>query len=191
MNKILSAWIAVGVFSLGLALDAGAANAEPKLVWETDGFAGPESVVLDDGAGVLYLSNVNGKPNEANGKGYISKLSRDGEILEKEWVSGLNAPKGLGFRDGTLYAADINQVAEIDIKTGKVLRTHDAPGATFLNDVTVHNDGRVFISDMLDNQIWVLEDGTLSLWLDSKKLDHPNGLLAEKDRLVKIGRAHV
>lgn len=184
MDKTFSAWIAVGVFSLGLALGASSVNAEPKLVWETEGFAGPESVVLDDTAGVLYLSNVNGKPTEANGKGYISKLSRDGEILEKEWVSGLNAPKGLGLRDGTLYAADINQVAEIDIKTGKILKTHEAPGATFLNDVTVHKDGRVFVSDMLDNQIWVFEDGTLSLWLDSKELDHPNGLLAEKDRLV-------
>ena len=61
---------------------------------------------------------------------------------------------------------------------------YEAPGATFLNDVTVHKDGRVFVSDMLDNQIWVFEDGTLSLWLDSKELDHPNGLLAEKDRLV-------
>lgn len=184
MNTTSSRWIAARVFSVGLALGAGAVNAEPKLIWETDGFADPESVVLDDGAGVLYLSNVNGKPTEANGKGYISKLSRDGEILEKEWVSGLNAPKGLGLRDGTLYAADINQVAEIDIQTGKVLRTHDAPGATFLNDVAVHKDGRVFISDMLENQIWVLEDDTLSLWLDSKELDHPNGLLAEDDRLL-------
>lgn len=184
MNKNLSAWITVCVFSLGLALHSGAATAEPELVWETDGFAGPESVVLDDGAGVLYLSNVNGNPTEANGKGYISKLSPDGKILEKEWVSGLNAPKGLGLRDGILYAADIDQVAEIDVKTGKVLKTHEAPGASFLNDVAVHEDGRVFISDMLDNQIWVLEDGTLALWLDSKELDHPNGLLAEEDRLV-------
>lgn len=184
MDKTFSAWIALGIFSLGLALGAGTANAEPKLIWETDGFDGPESVVLDQGAGVLYLSNVNGKPTEANGRGYISKLSRDGEILEKEWVRGLNAPKGLGLRDGTLYAADINQVAEIDIKTGKILKTHEAPGATFLNDVAVHEDGRVFVSDMLDNQIWVLEDGTLSLWLDSSALDHPNGLLAEEDRLM-------
>lgn len=184
MSKVLSAWIAAACLSLALALTPGAASAEPKLVWETEGFAGPESVVLDDGADVLYLSNVNGNPTEANGKGYISKLSRDGKVLEKEWVSGLNAPKGLGLRDGTLYAADINQVAEIDVKTGKVVKTHEAPGATFLNDVAVHEDGRVFISDMLDNQIWVLEDGKLSLWLDSTVLDHPNGLLAEKDRLV-------
>ena len=184
MNWTSPAWIVVGVFSLGLALQASATMAEPKLVWEADGFAGPESVVLDDGAGVLYLSNVNGNPTEANGKGYISKLSLKGEILEEKWVSGLNAPKGLGLRNGTLYAADINQVAEIDIETGKVLNTHEAPGAAFLHDVAVHKDGRVFISDMLENQIWVLEDGTLSLWLDSSALDHPNGLLAEDGRLV-------
>jgi len=104
------------------------AHAEPKLIWETEGFDSPESVVLDKGAGVLYLSNVNGAPTEANGKGYVSKLSRDGQVLEKEWVRGLNGPKGLGVHDGKLYAADINQVAEIDIKTGKILKIHEAPG---------------------------------------------------------------
>lgn len=160
------------------------AHAEPKLIWETEGFDSPESVVLDKGAGVLYLSNVNGAPTEANGKGYVSKLSRDGQVLEKEWVRGLNGPKGLGVHDGKLYAADINQVAEIDIKTGKILKIHEAPGATFLNDVAVHKDGRVFVSDMLENQIWVIEDGTLSLWLETDALENPNGLLAENDRLV-------
>jgi len=184
MRKVLSSWIATSLLSLGLALVPGGARAEPKLVWESEGFAGPESVVLDDSAGVLYVSNVNGKPTEADGNGYISKLSSDGKVQVKEWVSGLNAPKGLGLQDGTLYAADINQVAEIDVKTGKVVKTHEAPGATFLNDVTVHKDGRVFISDMLDNTIWVLDDGKLSLWLDSAALDHPNGLLAEDDRRV-------
>jgi sugar lactone lactonase YvrE len=184
MDKTFSAWIAAGTFSLGLALSVGEAHAQLKLIWETDGFDGPESVVLDDGAGVLYLSNVNGSPTEANGKGYVSKLSRDGQILEKEWVRGLNAPKGLGLHNGKLYAADINQIAEIDTKTGKILKIHEAPDATFLNDVAVHEDGRVFVSDMLENQIWVLEEGRLVLWLETDALENPNGLLAEDDRLV-------
>ena len=38
MDKTFSAWIAVGVFSLGLALGASSVNAQPKLVWETEGF---------------------------------------------------------------------------------------------------------------------------------------------------------
>ena len=160
------------------------AQAEPKLIWETEGFDGPESVVLDKVAGVLYVSNVNGGPTEPNGKGYVSKLSRDGEVLEKEWVRGLNGPKGLGVHDGKLYAADINQVAEIDTKTGEILKIHEAPGATFLNDIAVHKDGRVFVSDMLENQIWIIEDGMLSLWLETEALENPNGLLAEDDRLV-------
>lgn len=184
MNKRLtgSAWIAAGVFLLALALPADDASAQPELIWETDGFDAPESVVRD--GGVLYLSNVNGSPTEANGKGYISKLSPDGDVLEKEWVGGLNAPKGLGLHDGKLYVADINEVAVIDTKTGKILKTYEAPGASFLNDVTVHEDGRVFVSDMLENQIWLLEDGKLSLWLEDDALENPNGLIAEDGRLV-------
>ena len=155
-----------------------------ELAWEAEGFDGPESVVRNDESGVLYLSNVNGKPTDADGNGYISKVSPEGEILEKEWVSGLNAPKGLAFRDSKLYVADIDEVVVVDTKTGKVLQTYKAPGAMFLNGVSIHRDGRVFVSDMLKNQIWLLNDGELSLWLETADLDHPNGVLAEDDRLL-------
>ncbi len=175
---------AAAVVAGGLVLPAGEARAELEPAWETGGVNGPESVVVDRDAGVLYLSNVNGGAVEANGKGYIAKLSPDGKILEKEWVGGLNAPKGLGLHDGKLYVADITEIAVIDTKTGKVVKTHQPPRTSFLNDVTVHKDGRVFVSDMLENQIWLLEDGKLSLWLESDALDNPNGLHAEDDRLV-------
>jgi len=177
-------WIAGSVFLIALAFGVSNARAEVTLIWEQEGFDGPESVVKDADANVLYLSNVNGGATDANGKGYISKLSPEGEIVEKEWVSGLNAPKGLALHDGKLYVADIDKVAVIDVKDGKVVETHDAPGSSFLNDVTAHKDGRVFISDMLENHIWLLEDGKLSLWLEGEELDHPNGLMAEGDRLL-------
>lgn len=180
----LTMWIAASAVLLALAFGAGTASAEPKLVWEQEGFEGPESIVKDADANVLYLSNVNGGSTDHNGEGYISKLSPDGEIVEKEWVTGLDAPKGLALHDGKLYVADIDKVAVIDVKDGKVVETHEAPGTTFLNDVTAHKDGRVFISDMLENQIWLLEDGKLSLWLEGEELDHPNGVLAEDDRLL-------
>ena len=175
--------VATATLLLALLIQPRGADAAPELAWEAQGFDGPESVVQDE-SGVLYLSNVNGKPTEADGNGYISKLSPEGEVLEKEWVSGLNAPKGLAVRDNKLYVADIDEVVVVDTKTGKILATHKAPGATFLNGVSIHKDGRVFVSDMLKNQIWLLNDGELSLWLETKDLDHPNGVLAEDDRLL-------
>ena len=172
------------VLAGGLLLGAGPLAAEPGQVWQAEGLDGPESAVLDSGEGVLYVSNVNGEPTAANGNGYISELSLNGEIQDKEWVTGLNAPKGLALHDGKLYVSDIDELAVIDTASGEITARHKAPGATFLNDVTAHEDGRVFVSDMMQNQIWKLEGDQLELWLQDEALDNPNGLLAEPDRLV-------
>jgi SMP-30/Gluconolactonase/LRE-like region len=173
-----------GVLAGGLLLAGGALAAEPQQVWQATGLDGPESAVLDSGAGVFYVSNVNGEANAADGNGYISKLSQNGEIQEKEWVTGLNAPKGLALHDGKLYVSDIDELAVIDTASGEITARHKAQGATFLNDVTAHQDGRVFVSDMMQNQIWKLEGDQFEMWLQDEELENPNGLLAEQDRLV-------
>jgi sugar lactone lactonase YvrE len=172
------------VLAGGLLVGAGAPAAEPEQVWQAEGLDGPESAVLDSGEGVLYVSNVNGEPTAANGNGYISKLSLNGEIQDKEWVTGLNAPKGLALHEGNLYVADIDVLAVIDTASGEITARHEAQGATFLNDVTAHEDGRVFVSDMMQNQIWKLEGDQFEMWLQDAALENPNGLLAEPDRLV-------
>ena len=177
-------WMMPGVFAVALFSAVSVAAAQPQLIWEAEGLDRPESVLLDAEAGLLYVSNVNGGPTDADGNGYIAKLSLEGEVLEKEWVSGLNAPKGLALHNGKLYVADITQIAVIDTQSGKILKTHEAPGSSFLNDATAHEDGRVFVSDMLENQIWLLQDGRLTLWTENEALENPNGLLAEPDRLV-------
>jgi hypothetical protein len=177
-------WLISGALAGGLVLAGGALAAEPQQVWQATGLDGPESAVLDSGAGVFYVSNVNGEANAADGNGYISKLSSNGEIQDKEWVTGLNAPKGLALHDGKLYVSDIDELAVIDTASGEITARHKAEGATFLNDVTAHQDGRVFVSDMMQNQIWKLEGDQFELWLQDDELENPNGLLAEQDRLV-------
>jgi sugar lactone lactonase YvrE len=168
----------------GLLLATAVRAAEPQPIWQAKGLDAPESAVLDERAGVIYVSNVNGDPAALDGNGYISKLSANGKILDQHWVTGLNGPKGLGLYEGKLYAADINKLVVIDTASGKIVATYDARGATFLNDVTVRDDGRVFVSDMVQNQIWVLDGPIFGLWLQSPALENPNGLLAEPDRLV-------
>jgi sugar lactone lactonase YvrE len=172
------------VLGAGLLLATGAFAAEPQPVWQAKGLDAPESALPDAGAGVIYVSNVNGNPLDVDGNGYIAKLSLQGEILDQHWVTGLNAPKGLALHDGKLYAADIDRLVEIDTASGKVVATYDAPGAVFLNDATVDAGGRVFVSDMVKNQIWMLDGDRFELWLENPALENPNGLLAEPDRLV-------
>jgi sugar lactone lactonase YvrE len=179
-RALLSSSIVAGALLAG----AGALAAEFEQAWQATGLDGPESAVVDPGAGVLYVSNVNGEANAPDGNGYISKLFLQGEVQEKEWVTGLNAPKGLALHDGNLYVSDIDELVVIDTANGEITARHEAPGATFLNDVTAHEDGRVFVSDMMQNQIWTLEGDQFEMWLQDEALEHPNGLLAEQDRLV-------
>jgi sugar lactone lactonase YvrE len=177
-------WLLSGMLAGGVLLAAGVAAAEPQQVWQATGLDGPESAVFDPGAGVLYVSNVNGDASAADGNGYIARLSLDGAILDKEWATGLNAPKGLALHDGKLYVSDIDELVVIDTASGEIVARYMAPGATFLNDVTAGEDGRVFVSDMMQNQIWMLEGDQFQMWLQDEALENPNGLLAEPDRLV-------
>ena len=161
-----------------------AVAAEPQKLWEASGFKQPESVVFDRAAGAIYVSNVNGDPMKKDGNGFISKLGPDGKVVTIEWVKGLDSPTGLALANGKLYAADVDQIAEIDIAKGEIIQRYEAPGSKFLNDLTADKTGRVYASDMVTNSIWVLDGGKLSLLMQDDALDNPNGLLAEDGRLV-------
>jgi sugar lactone lactonase YvrE len=168
----------------GSALPAHSDQKEATKLWETAGFKNPESVLFDAGASMLYVSNVNGEPTAKDGNGFISKVSPDGKVQAMEWVTGLDAPKGMAMAGGKLYAADIDKLAEIDIASGKVVKTYDAKDAKFLNDVTADSAGNIYVSDMATDTIWRLSSGTFEIFLQDKALEGPNGLLAEGDDLI-------
>jgi hypothetical protein len=75
-------------------------------------------------------------------------------------------------------------LAEIDIRAGKILKKHAIPGAGFPNDAAVSPAGDVFISDSQKNTIYRFRNGTVEVWLQSDRIPNPNGLLAERDRLI-------
>ncbi|HVD98518.1 MAG TPA: hypothetical protein VNB90_09970 [Cytophagaceae bacterium] len=152
--------------------------------WATDTtLRTPESVLFDKGRNIIYVANINGKPDGKDKNGFISKLTPDGKIETLEWVKGLDAPKGMGVFKNKLYVTDITKLVEIDIDKGKVVKTYEVPGAVFLNDVTVDTAGLVYFSDSETNKIHTLSNGKVSTWLD-KDLSKPNGLLAENNRLL-------
>jgi len=160
------------------------AASAPKLLWETKGLAQPESVVEDPATGVIYVSNINGAVMQKDGNGFISRLTADGKMLERQWVKGLNSPTGLALHDRTLYAADVDQLIEINAASGEILKRYDAKGAVFLNDVVVDDDGIVYVSDTPMNTIWRLKDGSFEPWLANDALNGPNGLLIQGKTLI-------
>lgn len=170
------------VLLLGLAGTSHAAGPEP--LWTLSGFSQPESVVFAPNQNVLYVSNINGDATAKDGNGFISKVSPDGRMIKRDWLRGLNAPKGLGYRNGLLYIADIDELLVVDTGNGRIKSRHRAAGAKFLNDVALDAGGRVYVSDMFTNTIWRLNGETLGVMLASPKLEGPNGLLVEGGKLI-------
>jgi sugar lactone lactonase YvrE len=176
--------VVVALTATLIAFSTAAAVAAPKLLWETKGLAQPESVVEDPATGVIYVSNINGAVMQKDGNGFISRLTADGKMLERQWVKGLNSPTGLALHDRTLYAADVDQLIEINAASGEILKRYDAKGAVFLNDVVVDDDGTVYVSDTPMNTIWRLKDGSFEPWLANDALNGPNGLLIQGKTLI-------
>lgn len=166
------------------------AQAQTKLekVWESfTELEVPESVIYDSENNCLYVSCIKGNPSEMDGDGYIAKLSMDGKILKKRWLSDIDAPKGMGIFEGKLYVTNISEIVEIDIVKTEVINRFKVEGAKFLNDIDVDKKGNVYVSDMMTSKIHILKNGEVSEWLSGDSVEKPNGLYVhDKDLLIGL-----
>ena len=132
------------------------------LLWETpETLITNESVLVDAATGTLYVANIEGDPVGKDGKGSISIIGTDGSIITQEWITGLNAPKGMGIANGKLYVTDIDELVEIDIATAKITKKYQVEGAQFLNDTDTY-DGKVYFTDMNTGKVHMLDGGVVS-----------------------------
>jgi sugar lactone lactonase YvrE len=167
-------------------------------VWETPTeLKTPESVIYEPNENVLFVSNIDGQPDVKDNQGFISKVSPlNGSIIELNWVTGLNAPKGMAIinnitNNTVLYVSDITDLVEIDVNSGKVVNRYNAPGSAFLNDVASDNQGHVYVSDTVTDTIYRLDtknlgdnnstnnNASLQVWLQTPELNGPNGLYVD------------
>ncbi|HEY5919740.1 MAG TPA: ATP/GTP-binding protein [Chryseolinea sp.] len=167
------------ILSLTLALSFSAAFCQTlTLKWKSDAtLLVSESVAFDSKNNVLYVSCIDGKPEEKDGKGYIGKVSPDGKVIAAQWVSGLDAPKGLGIFKDNLYVADVTKIVTINIPTGKITSSVEVPGSKFLNDIAVDSKGNVYASDTQTGKIHVLKDGKVDVFFESAEFKGVNGVL--------------
>jgi len=156
-----------------------------KLVehWRTDTILKiPESVFYDKQGEVLYVTNIV-EMSEPDGKGFISKVDLQGNIVDMEWVKGITFPKGMVKVGDKLYVSELNTVAEIDIPTARIVQRIKIDSATFLNDLTSDKSGNLYVSDSRGNALYKITDGVASLVLN-EGIPGPNGVHAEEDRLL-------
>ena len=128
--------------------------AEAEKVGETGGFHVPEAVRYDADLDVYFVSNVNGNPSQRDNNGYIARVHPDSLNAPTVFARGgerglnLNAPKGMAIQGDTLFVTDIYMLRKFNKRTGEYLGAVSLRdyGATFLNDVSVGQDG-IYITD--------------------------------------------
>jgi sugar lactone lactonase YvrE len=147
------------------------------------GFDKPESVCWDAASRSWYVSNISGGENEKDGKGWISRLDAGGKVVKAHWVEGLNAPMGIRIKGSTLYVADVDELVVIDIPQARIKSRLPVPGARYLNDVAIGRAGEVYVSDTLASAVYRCTR-TCDVFLKTEKLEDPNGLLVEGNRLI-------
>jgi hypothetical protein len=193
MRRFVAGLTAAVAFSVaaGAAWAEKPAAASPKKttpaleqVWRFEGLDAPESIALSADGTFLYVSNVAGEGDAKDGNGFVSRVSLDGRMLQPRWAEGLDAPKGLALKGDRLFAADIDQIVELDAASGRVVARHAAPGAKFLNYAAVAPDGTVLVSDSGAKRIYALGGQGAAVWLEHPLLEDINGLLPEPERLV-------
>jgi len=191
-------FIAVASFiCTGFLLAAQEVYQSDKLVkvWETpEGLNTPESACFNPADQIIYVSNIaRTTPDKI---GFMSKLNADGSILVKEWVKGLNSPKGIAIVNDKLYVADPGLLWEISLKTGAVLRKYGCAFAMALNDVASDANGTVYVTETKKNMVLTLGKDSLEVFSASDQLANLNGvfdygteiLLGSKGKLIAMDK---
>ncbi|HEY6529623.1 MAG TPA: GTP-binding protein [Cellvibrionaceae bacterium] len=153
-------------------------------VWTIEGIETPESVieVMNKRQNYFLVSAIEGDPLAKDGKGSLAKINSRGEILAKEWVSGLNAPKGMAQFKDKVYVADIDELVIVDINSAKIIEKLPVPGSILLNDIAVDSQGVVYISDTFAGRVYRLKNHQIDVYLEG--VISANGLWAEPDHLL-------
>ena len=74
----------------------------------------------------------------------------------------------------------------IDVESGKLIKTIEVEGAGMLNDITIDEDGIVYISDSNNKRIYSIKNNQAEIWLENNDFQEPNGLLAHKEKLYMV-----
>lgn len=180
------------IATIGALLLAASAQAQThKLTksWESEAtLKVPESVRYDAKRKVLFVSNIDGEPWAADGKGSIGKVALDGKVIAAEWVTGLDCPKGMVISDDgrSLYVADAGGIVVIDIDAGRISRKIAIPDAQRLNDLTSDGKGTLYVSDSGGKKVYSVKGDKATVELDDKVLKGPNGLLVHGGKLYVL-----
>ncbi len=91
----------------------------------------------------------------------------------------------MGIVDSILYVADIDRVVKIDIISGKKIDEITIPDEDGLNDISVGDNGEVFVSSSTKSIVYMINNNGLKKLVKHDDVRF-NGLYAEGDNIFII-----
>lgn len=157
-----------------------------RLLSQHRGFKVPESAAVDSRNNYIYVSNINGEPDEKNGIGYVTRVMLSGEIIDTLNIQGLNAPKGMALSGNLLYIADIDRVVVFDTDIQQVVKFFEPQGAEFLNDISIDAENNIYISDSKAGRVFKIAAGNIETYIADSLCINANGL-CRSDACLALG----
>lgn len=164
----------------------------PVHALDLTGLASPQSIVYNEKKDEYFISNMNGIAKQKDGNGFIAKTDNNGLVVVLQFIAStvdaeLHSPTGLGLFQGRLYVADIDRMIVYDANNGKHVKTISfvSHGAKFLSDIAIGGDGKIFLTDIEANMIFMLDatqDDKVIILSSSENLDGPKSLLIEPSK---------
>jgi sugar lactone lactonase YvrE len=141
-----------------------------------------ETAQYDEKNDILYVTGMGETPFT----GTTWKLNLQGEIITKDWVTGLNQVRGSKLSGSNLFIAELQGLAKIDLKSGNLIKRYDVPDAGMFNNIAMDTSGNLYITDTPKNGIYMYDKkkDTFEKWLESPKLEWPNGIFFDKGQLI-------
>lgn len=178
-------WLRLAFVQGAIMASGGAMAAGPQATltkaWEVE-LPTAETAVYDPGQAVIYVTGMGEKPST----GATWKVSTKGEVIARDWAKGLNQVRGSKLANGFLFVAELQGLAKIDLATGAVVKRYPAPEAGMFNNIALDLAGNLYVTDTPKNAIYKYDKAadTLAKWLESPKLEWPNGIFFDSGFLV-------
>jgi hypothetical protein len=157
-----------------------------------DVFKFPYGLAFHEKQDVYFVSYIAEDPTRKNRNGYISKFDKDlTKVLDKYFIKGLNAPRGLVVYEDEIYIADLNEIKVYDLNEKIEIETFvvGRAGESLITDICTDNERYIYACDMLGNKIIMidmLEDYKVTILQKGSWLEFPSSLVYDKinDRLI-------
>jgi DNA-binding beta-propeller fold protein YncE len=159
-------------------------NGRLTKLWETKPeLKTPQSVVFDSARQLIYVCNSAGGATADGGRGFISKISPEGEIVELEWITGLVSPKDMAVRGDRLFVSGNAELFEIDINRGRMRGRYLNDKAVDLRGVAASPTGAVYVADNGGRALFELRDGIFGEFMEDSRFERSSGLVVVGNEL--------